>query len=252
MPVPVVAGNWKMNTTLESGVELVRTMQNDLDRVQGVEKILCPPFISIAEIRKLVDRSSLKLGAQNMYFEEKGAFTGEIAPLMLKGLCEYVIIGHSERRQYFGDTDEMVNKKIKAALNAGLIPILCVGENLEQREKGQMESVIKRQVTAALRDVNYIGKLIVAYEPIWAIGTGKAATGEQANEVSGIIRNLIVKLYGGHVANLISILYGGSVTGSNIKEFISQTDIDGSLVGGASLKAAEFVSIAQQTAEIKK
>ena len=252
MPIPVVAGNWKMNTTLENAVELVKAMQNDLDQVQGVEKILCPPFISIAEIRKLVDRSSIKLGAQNMYFEEKGAFTGEISPVMLKGLCEYIIIGHSERRQYFGDTDELVNKKIKAALNAGLIPILCVGEKLEQREKGEMESIITGQVTAALSEINSIGKLIIAYEPIWAIGTGCAATGQQANGVSKIIRGTVNKLYGDNVAQNISILYGGSVTGSNVKEFISQTDINGSLVGGASLKAADFLSIARQTAEIKK
>jgi triosephosphate isomerase len=252
MPVPIVAGNWKMNTTLESAVELVKTMRNDLDGIHGVEKILCPPYISIAEIRKLIERSSIKLGAQNMYFEEKGAFTGEISSLMLKSLCEYVIIGHSERRQYFGESDDLVNKKVRAALHTGLTPILCVGEKLEQREKGQMESIITGQVNAALQAINSIGQLIIAYEPIWAIGTGRAATGEQANIVNRIIRAIISKLYGDKVAQNISILYGGSVTDSNIKEFINQSDVNGTLVGGASLKAADFLSIAQQTAEIKK
>ncbi len=252
MPVPVVAGNWKMNTTLESAVDLVKAMRNDLDRVPGVEKILCPPFISIAEIRKLIAQSSIKLGAQNIYFEEKGAFTGEISPVMLQGLCEYVIIGHSERRQYFGETDNLVNKKVKAALHSGLIPILCVGEKLEHREKGQMESVITGQVNTALQEINSIGQLIVAYEPIWAIGTGRAATGEQANNVSQLIRAIINKLYGDKVAQNMSILYGGSVTSSNIREFINQSDVNGALVGGASLKAADFLSITQQTAEIKK
>jgi triosephosphate isomerase len=252
MPIPVVAGNWKMNTTLEGAIDLVKAMNSDLDQIQGVEKILCPPFISLAEVRKLTERSSIKLGAQNMYFEEKGAFTGEISPMMLKGLCEYVIIGHSERRQYFGDSDELINKKVKAALAAGIIPILCVGEKLEQRESGQMETIVTAQVNAALREINSLGQLIIAYEPIWAIGTGRAATGDQANIVCRLIRSTTKKLYGDKVAQNLSILYGGSVTSANIKEFISQSDVNGSLVGGASLKAADFLSITRQTAEIKK
>lgn len=252
MRVPIVAGNWKMNTTMESAVELVQEMKDRLDKIQGVEKVLCPPFISLAAVRKLIDGSSIKLGAQNMYFEKKGAYTGEISPLMLKDLCQFVILGHSERRQYFEENDEVVNRKVKAALEIGLIPILCVGEKLNEREAGRTEEVITRQVKAALQGIDSLQKTVIAYEPIWAIGTGKAATGSQANIATKLIRSVIAELYGEKVAQEVCLLYGGSVSGANIGEFGEQPDIDGALIGGASLKAAEFLSIVEQMAQIKK
>jgi len=191
------------------------------------------------------------LGAQNVYFEEKGAYTGEISPLMLADLCEFVIIGHSERRQYFNETGEIVNKKIQAALKVGLKPILCVGERLEENEAGRTEEVVAEQLRSALASVDYLNGLIIAYEPVWAIGTGKAATGKQANETIGFIRRTISEKYGKEIAQDLRILYGGSVTADNAAEFINQPEIDGALVGGASLKADQFLSIVRQTSEIK-
>lgn len=252
MRLPIIAGNWKMNTTVGEAIELVREMQAGLDKIEGVEKVLCPPFISLAAIKELIKDSSLKLGAQNLYFEPKGAFTGEVSPLMLAGLCEYVILGHSERRQYFGERDEIVNKKVMAALEAGLKPILCVGEILEEREAGKTEEVVTRQVRAALADIDTPQGLVIAYEPVWAIGTGRAATGEQSNDTIGLIRHLVGQLYWGEFAQALRIQYGGSVTSANIAEFISQPEIDGALVGGASLKAAEFLGIVEQAAAIIK
>jgi triosephosphate isomerase len=252
MRLPIIAGNWKMNTTVEQAIELVQEMRGRLDKIEGVEKVLCPPFISLMAIGELAADSSIKLGAQNLYFEEKGAYTGEISPLMLAGLCEYVILGHSERRQYFGETDEMVNRKVKAALKAGLRPILCVGERLEENEAGKTEEVVTRQVKGALAGIDSLQGLVVAYEPVWAIGTGKAATGGQANTTIGFIRHIVSQLYSDQFAQAIRIQYGGSVTGANIAEFIAQPEIDGALVGGASLKAAEFLSIVEQTANAKR
>src|SRR3990172_3957797 len=179
---PLIAGNWKMNTTLDEARALVQALLPGLDQLEGVEKVVCPPFISLYAVSELVRGSTVAVGAQNMYFEEKGAFTGEVSPLMLQGLCDYVILGHSERRQYFGETDETVNKKVQAALQAGLIPIICVGENLEQNEAGQTREVVIRQTRGALDGIKVPAEgFIIAYEPIWAIGTGKAATGEAAN-----------------------------------------------------------------------
>ena len=252
MRIPIIAANWKMNTSVEQADGLVREIKGRLHKVEGVEKVLCPPFTSLVTVKGLLEGTSLKLGAQNLYFEPKGAFTGEISPLMLAGLCEYVIIGHSERRQYFGETDEIVNRKVVAALEAGLKPILCVGEILEEKEAGKTEEVVTRQVRAALAQVNAPQSLVIAYEPVWAIGTGKAATGEQANATIGLIRHLVARLYGEGFAQALRIQYGGSVTGSNIAEFLSQPEIDGALVGGASLKAEEFTSIVEQTASINK
>jgi len=252
MRLPIIAGNWKMNTTVEQAIELVQEMRGRLDEIEGVEKVLCPPFISLIAIGELVADSSIKLGAQNLYFEEKGAYTGEVSPLMLAGLCEYVILGHSERRQYFGETDEIVNKKVKSALKVGLKPILCVGERLEENEVGKTEEVVTRQVKGALAGIDSPQGLVIAYEPVWAIGTGKAATGEQANTTIGLIRHILSQLYSEQFAQAIRIQYGGSVTGANIAEFISQPEIDGALVGGASLKAVEFLSIVEQTAEAKR
>ncbi|HIE17709.1 MAG TPA: triose-phosphate isomerase, partial [Dehalococcoidia bacterium] len=181
MRKPMIAGNWKMNTNVDEAVNLVRAMLAELDGISGVEKVICPPFISLAAIRELIEGTSIKLGAQNVYFESKGAYTGEVSPLMLVNLCQFVILGHSERRQYFAETDEVVNKKIKKALEFGLNPILCVGESLADREGGKAERVITRQIEAGLMEVVPTSQLVIAYEPVWAIGTGRAATGKQAN-----------------------------------------------------------------------
>lgn len=251
MRVPVIAGNWKMNTTLEKARDLVREMLSRLDAIPGVDKIICPPFVSLAAVKELVQGSSIKLGAQNLYFEEQGAYTGEVSPLMLCDLCQYVIIGHSERRQYFNETDGIVNKKIRAAQKSGLKPILCVGEKLEENEAGNTELVVTRQLTLSLESIDYSPDLMVAYEPIWAIGTGRAATGDQANETIGLIRDTIARLYDKAVAGEMRILYGGSVTGDNIAEYTRQSEIDGALVGGASLKADQFLSIVRQTSQIR-
>jgi len=248
----LIAGNWKMNTTLMEAVDLVNEMKEPLDRINGVDKVVCPPFISIAVISEILMDSSIKVGAQNMYFKEKGAFTGEISPAMLIDICEYVIIGHSERRQYFNETDETVNKKGRAALDAGLKPIICVGENLEQNKAGETEKIVTGQLKRALDDISYSPAIVIAYEPIWAIGTGKAATGTDANTTIKIIRNTIADIYNGRAAQDMRILYGGSVTAANIGEFIRQPEIDGGLVGGASLKSAEFISMVEQAASIRK
>jgi len=251
MRIPMIAGNWKMNTTVSEAVELVKTMQDELDKVADVDKVICPPFVSLAAVRELIKGSSIKLGAQNLFFAEKGAYTGEISPLMVADLCEFVIIGHSERRQYFNETGEIVNKKIVAALKAGLKPILCVGERLEENEAGRTEEVVTEQLGSSLAGIDYINGMIIAYEPVWAIGTGRAATGEQANETISLIRRNIAKLYSDGIAQDMRILYGGSVTAANATEFMQQPEIDGALVGGASLKATEFLSVVTQTSAIK-
>jgi len=252
MRSPFVAGNWKMNTTATEAEQLVFEMLEKLDRIEGVEKVLCPPFVSLVAVNMMLRGSSIKLGAQNMYFETEGAYTGEISPLMLRELCEFVILGHSERRWYFGETDEIVNKKVKAALSNKLQPILCVGERLEENEAGKTEEVVNRQVTAALNGIEPVSNLVIAYEPVWAIGTGKAASGEQASATIQFIRGVLAKLWNKSIAQDLRILYGGSVTSANIAEFISHPEIDGALVGGASLKVEDFVSIVEQTAEIKR
>ena len=251
MRIPMIAGNWKMNTTVGEAVALVKAMRDELDKVKNVEKVLCPPFVSLAAVKELIKGTSIKLGAQNVYFAEKGAYTGEISPLMLADLCEYVIIGHSERRQYFAEGGELINKKIKSALKVNLRPIFCVGERLEQNEAGKTEEVVSEQLKSALEGIPSLNGLVIAYEPVWAIGTGKAATGEQANKTIAFIRRNLANLYGDKVAQGTRILYGGSVTASNIAEFLRFVDIDGGLVGGASLKAAEFTGIVTQTAQIK-
>ena len=251
MRIPFVAGNWKMNTMVTEAEKLIIEMLDGLDRIEGVEKVLCPPFVSLVAVNMMLRDSSIKLGAQNMYFETKGAYTGEVSPLMLSELCEFVILGHSERRWYFGETDEIVNKKVKAALSNKLKPILCVGERLAENEAGKTKEVVNRQVTTALNSVDSVSDLVIAYEPVWAIGTGKAASSEQAAATIQFIRDVLAKLWDKSVAQDLRILYGGSVTNANIAEFISHSEIDGALVGGASLKAEEFVSIVEQTAKIK-
>lgn len=251
MRTPIIAGNWKMNTTLDEAVALVREMKAGLDSIAGVEKVVCPPFVSLAAIKEIIKGTTIQLGAQNMYSEDKGAYTGEVSPVMLSPLCQFVILGHSERRQYFGETDQVVNQKVKTAHKAGLKPILCVGERLEENEAGKTREVVTRQVRGALAGVEALGETVIAYEPIWAIGTGKAASGQEANITIGIIRSTVGDLYGIPAALSLRILYGGSVTAANIAEFIKQPEIDGGLVGGASLKSSEFLSIVNQTAQLK-
>ncbi len=240
-----------MNTTLAEAVLLVDAMRPELEFVQGVEKVVCPPFISLAAVRDRLQGSGILVGAQDMYFQEKGAYTGEVSPLMLHGLVDYVILGHSERRQYFGDTDELVAKKVKAALDHGLKPIMCVGEKLDEYEAGKTEEVVTRQVKGGLSGLQDLGGLVIAYEPVWAIGTGRAATGAGANQVIGIIRSIVRSMFGDEAANGIRIQYGGSVTPDNTREIMSQPEIDGALVGGASLKAESFLEIVRQSAAAK-
>lgn len=249
MRTPMIAGNWKMNTTVSEAVELVSKMRSRLDEIANVEKVVCPPFVSLAAVNELIKGGSIKLGAQNLYFEEKGAYTGEISPLMLAELCEFVIIGHSERRQYFGESGDIVNRKVKAALKANLKPILCVGEKLEENEAGKTEQVIAEQLRSSLAGIDSLDTVTVAYEPIWAIGTGRAATGRQANDTIGFIRRSIAGLGTEEAAGKMRILYGGSVTADNATQFIKQPEIDGALVGGASLKADQFLSIVTQARE---
>jgi len=246
MRTPLVAGNWKMNKTAVEARDLVSKMLAPLREISNVEKVLCPPFTSIFAASALLEGTGIGLGAQNLHWEEKGAFTGEVAPNMIKEFCGYVIIGHSERRTYFGETDETVNRKLRAALKVDLIPIVCVGETLDQYESGQTAEVVRRQIKVGFADIDsaFGSRIVVAYEPVWAIGTGKASSGENANDVHGkVIRPALSDLLGEDNAQAIRILYGGSVTAANASEFFSQSDIDGALVGGASLKPDEFVAI---------
>ncbi len=248
MRKPLVAGNWKMNKTVEEARNLVFQMSARLREVSQVELVLCPPFPSLLAVSALLEGSEIGLGAQNMHWEAKGAFTGEVSPTMVKELCQYVILGHSERRTYFGETDETVNKRVLAAQSADLTPIVCVGETLEQYEANQTGEVVSRQIRLGLAGVApmFAPRLVIAYEPVWAIGTGKASSGENANDVMGrVIRAGLHELFGPQTAQAIRILYGGSVTAANAAEFFKQPEIDGALVGGASLKVEEFIAIAQ-------
>ncbi len=243
----VIAGNWKMNNDLKESEKLIVELKNLLlNEKPNCDVIVCPPFTSLSEASKLLKGSAIKLGAQNMHFGDNGAFTGEVSASMLKSVgCEYVILGHSERRHIFGETDEVINKKIKKALTAGLKPIFCVGELLEERENGTTNDVVKRQILKGLEGVSSadMKNIIVAYEPVWAIGTGKTASPAQAQEVHEFIRDLIEIGFSLEVANDLVIQYGGSVKPDNAKELISQKDIDGALVGGACLKADSFIGI---------
>lgn len=248
MRKPVVAGNWKMNKTSEQARQLVADMLPGLQAVSQVEQVLCPPFPSIMAVSAVLAGTQIGLGAQNMHWEASGAFTGEVAPMMIKEFCKYVILGHSERRTYFHETDDTVNKKVIAALENELIPIVCIGETLTENEAGKTAEVVTRQILDGLNGIDP-GKalqLIIAYEPIWAIGTGKAASGEGANlVVKDYIRPALSKVFDQDAANGIRVLYGGSVTGANALEFFKQPEIDGALVGGASLKPADFVQIVE-------
>ncbi|MBI4198872.1 MAG: triose-phosphate isomerase [Chloroflexi bacterium] len=250
MVTPLVAGNWKMHTTLAEAVALARAIRRALARVQGVEVVLCPPFVSLAAVARAVRGSALRVGAQNMHHQEKGAFTGEISPTMLSGLCQYVILGHSERRRHFGETDDLVNRKVLKAVEHGLRPILCVGESLEERQQGRAEGVVSQSLLACLKGIGAPGGLAIAYEPVWAIGTGVPATGEQAQLMAALVRRVLADRYGREAAQ-IPVLYGGSVTPTNTQEFVVQPDIDGALVGGASLDAESFAQIVRLTAQVR-
>jgi triosephosphate isomerase len=246
MRKPLVAGNWKMNRTVAEARDLVNTMKSPLIAVRDVEKVLCPPYLALMSVASLLEGSDIGVGAQNLHWEEKGAFTGEVAPNMVKEFCQYVIIGHSERRTYFGETDETVNKKVVAALKHDLTPIVCVGETLSQYEAGLTAEVVQRQIKGGFAGIDpaNAARIVVAYEPVWAIGTGKASSGENANSVhQKVLRPALSELFGADGAEAIRILYGGSVTASNAAEFFAYPDIDGALVGGASLKPDEFVAI---------
>ena len=242
----IIAGNWKMNNDLNATQNLISNLAKSLNNNENCDIIICPPFTSLSEANSQIKNTAIKLGAQNMYFENEGAYTGEISAQMLKSAgCEFVILGHSERRAIFNESDSLINKKIKKAISSGLKPIFCVGESLEQREKGVTKDIIKTQVTEGLKDISAeeIKTLIIAYEPVWAIGTGKNATPEQAQEVHKFIRSLIKEKYSDEDAENMIIQYGGSVKPDNAKDLLSQKDIDGALVGGASLKADSFLGI---------
>jgi triosephosphate isomerase len=245
---PIVAGNWKMNTTIGEGLALVDGLLEQIGAESAVDRVVCPPFVSLYPISKRLADTEIGVGAQNLYFEEKGAFTGEVSASMLAGLVRYVVIGHSERRHLFGENDELVAKKIRAAQAADLLPILCVGETLAERHWGATESVLRRQVHTALNGLSGIDGLVVAYEPVWAIGTGRAATSEDANEGCRIIRVELDALFGADVAEATRIQYGGSVNEKNAVELLGQPHIDGALVGGASLVADSFAAIVRAAA----
>jgi triosephosphate isomerase len=253
MRKPILAGNWKMNMTIADATDFVRSIRRGLNDIKSVDRVLCPPFTGLAALKELLSATDIGLGAQNMHWEEGGAYTGEIAPAMLTELCQYVILGHSERRALFGETDEGVNRKIKAALAHGLLPIVCVGETEAEYDAGQTEQVVGGQVRGCLAGLSaeQVAGLVIAYEPVWAIGTGKAATPAGAGAVIGLtIRGTIAELYDEATAQAVRVQYGGSVKPSNVAEFMSHPDIDGALVGGGSLKPG-FVDLVRIAAETK-
>lgn len=244
MRTPIIAGNWKMNKNVNEALELVKGIKA-IERNKNVETILCVPFTNLWQVKSEIEGTDIKLGAQNMHWEESGAYTGEISPLMLKEIgIDYCIIGHSERRQYFNETDETVNKKVKSALEHNIYPIVCVGETLEEREANKEKEVVKRQVTKGLEGIEAkdIEKIVIAYEPIWAIGTGKTASSSDANDMIKFIRETVEEVFG-KVSEDMRIQYGGSVKPNNVSEIMAESDIDGALVGGASLKAEDFAKL---------
>ena len=253
MRKPMVAANWKMHKTVEEARMLVwQLLDGGLRDFPQVDRVLCPPFTALLPVSALLAGTDIGLGAQNMHWEEQGAFTGEVAPGMVAEFAQYVILGHSERRGYFGETDEMVQRKVEAALRHDLTPIVCVGETLEQRDAGETEAVVRRQISQGLQGLSQeqAAYLVIAYEPVWAIGTGRAATPEEANRVVGeVIRAALADLYGDEMAQSVRVLYGGSVKPNNAAAFFAQPEIDGALVGGASLHADQFLAIVQAAAE---
>ncbi len=243
MRKPIIAGNWKMNNTAKEGVALVEALK-PLVKDANCEVVVCVPAIDIPAVSEAVKGTNIALGAQNVHFAEKGAYTGEIsAAMLLEYGVKYVIIGHSERRQYFGETDETVNNRTLAALNAGLTPIVCIGETLEERESGKTEAVLDRQIVEGMKGIDDISKIVIAYEPVWAIGTGKTATSEQANETIGYIRKKVAEVFCPKCAEKVRIQYGGSMNPGNCKQLMAMPEIDGGLIGGASLKAPDFSAI---------
>ncbi len=247
MRKPIIAGNWKMNKTAVAAVEFVREIRNGLHNIDGVDSVVCPPFVALAAVHDALQATKVGVGAQNMHFAENGAYTGEVAPNMITPYCHYVILGHSERRAYFNETDEGVNKKAHVALEHGLTPIICVGETLEQNEAGETHSFVSGQVKAALAGMTteQVASCVIAYEPIWAIGTGKSANAAQAGSIIGLtVRGAIAEQFGEETAQKVRIQYGGSVKPHNIAEYMAQPDIDGALVGGASL-VNSFVELVQ-------
>jgi triosephosphate isomerase len=255
MRKPMMAGNWKMNKTPAESTALAQAIRDAVAGLSSVDRVLCPPYLGLANVAKTLEGSSIAVGAQNVHWADSGAFTGEVSAPMLKGLATYVIIGHSERRQFFAESDETVNKKVQAALNHGLIPIVCVGETLAQNDAGETHAVVSSQVKAALAGVSseQLQQIVVAYEPIWAIGTGRAATAEQAQATcGGTVRATLVELYGNAAAQTVRVLYGGSTNAKNIGEIMQQPDIDGALIGGASLKAEDYSAMVNTTAELYK
>lgn len=248
----IIAGNWKMNKTISEAIELINGLKRELSEIKNIDIVVIPPYTVLSEISDMLVNSNIELGAQDVHWEERGAFTGEVSPIMLKGIgVKYVVIGHSERRTYFGETNENVNKKLKASIKTGLTPIMCVGERLEEREAGKTSDVVKEHVERGLEGVSKgdVLKIVIAYEPVWAIGTGKTATPEQAEEVHRYIREFLANMYDESVAENLRIQYGGSVNPENIKGLINQADIDGALVGGASLKIEQFVPIVKESAK---
>lgn len=242
----IIAGNWKMFKTINESIEMVNLLKRAVVDINDLEIVICPPFTSLSDVRELIMDTNIKLGAQDCYWEKEGAFTGEISCSMLRSAgCEYVIVGHSERRQFFGDTNETVNKKAKAALKEGLKPIVCVGEKLSDRQAGKTFDVVKDHVTNSLSGITgeEMLRAVIAYEPVWAIGTGVNATKDEAEEVHKYIRELLKTMYGVEISGSVRIQYGGSVKPDNIRELISEEDVDGALVGGASLKADSFARI---------
>lgn len=248
----LIAGNWKMNLDVNESRELAKSILDKTDKkyFEYTDVLLCPTYVALSTVENVIKGSQVLLGAQNLSYENNGAYTGEISASMLKSAgCKYVIIGHSERRKYFNETDELVNKKIKKALEFGLKPILCVGETLEERESGKQNEVVETQLTNDLNSVSDLNNIVIAYEPVWAIGTGKNATPQQANEMHKHIRSIISKLYNQNADDNIRILYGGSLNDKNCKELLSESDIDGGLIGGASLKADSFIEIIKATSK---
>ncbi|MFA4854264.1 MAG: triose-phosphate isomerase [Candidatus Omnitrophota bacterium] len=253
----IIVGNWKMYKNITEAIELSNGLKRELFKLDfaAVEVVLCPPFTALSEIAEVLSESDIGLGGQDMHWQDEGAFTGEIsAPMLKEAGCRYVIIGHSERRQFFGETNETVNKKLKAALKHGLTPILCVGENLQEREANKTFEVIQSHIINGLQEISaeLMLKTVIAYEPVWAIGTGKTATDQQAQEAHKYIRGLLRKSYGDDVAECVRIQYGGSVKPENIAELIAKPDVDGALVGGASLKIDSFTAIVTKASEVKK
>ncbi|MBD3415027.1 MAG: triose-phosphate isomerase [Candidatus Aminicenantes bacterium] len=252
---PFIAGNWKLHKNISESIQLAKSIKQGTNKKEGAEIVIIPPYVSLSEVKKTLLKSNILLGAQNVFWEESGAYTGEISPSMIKDAgCDFVIVGHSERRQYFGDTDERVNKKVKAVLSAGLHPIVCIGETLEERENNKTMDKVRAQITKGLKGINQdqISDVIIAYEPIWAIGTGRTATPKQAEKVHEFIRNQLEEMVGKDTSSCAIILYGGSVKPKNAFSLIKEKNINGALIGGASLEADSFVEIIEEAKKAYK